>query len=665
MRGRESSKARRLIVFAGHTLQFAGIAEIPNRNALSSFAGFQCIGQEDGDALAAEACDRLIFAEDRNAEHRAAANEFLLLLGQRLFFYSFNGNGNCAAGRLRDYGSQHLVSRVAGGTYSYVWKYSTAEDGVLTNATGTRTAQTYTPPVTADSLRYYTCEVSYKVNGLTFKASSERVAVKVTASQAAALNITKQPVDGEYPLGSTVVNPLTITVANVTDGGTVSYQWQRSESLEGEFADISGASSTSCTPEIFNEEKTLYYRCHVTYELNSVSGTKYSAEAFSDVVSVRFSNLWEGLGTKASPFLIKTAEDMNKLRELVNDKGTKFAGIYFRMSADLTLPEGWVPVGSSAANCFSGNFDGGENLLTIPEDGLPLFGYVAGATISNLDIYGTRIAGFGLVNFYNNASSIVNIENVTLKSGTQTLKSGLIGGDASGMATVTIKNCTAEEGVVIGYNKTQSGIASFGGGLNGIVVNCVSYATVYGVDKVGGIVAYKAQSMGEFVMQDCAFHGDIAATGQYVGGIVGKGYSDATAPNSPCVSIRNCYATGNVAGTNYVGGIFGGEGGVIQAWANGIGYIQNNYFSGKVSATAANAVIGGVIGNMRSLDCYNVISNNYYADTCGAGTGIGRIELVITPEMTGSEGTGWSAVSYNGPIFGRGDDPAGGLLLSV
>ena len=55
---------------------------------------------------------------------------------------------------------------------------------------------------------------------------------------------------------------------------------------------------------------------------------------------------------------------------------------------------------------------------------------------------------------------------------------------------------TVEDGVVIGYDKQQSGIGSFAGQFNGYIYNCVSYADVYGVDNVGGIVGVKGQPMG-------------------------------------------------------------------------------------------------------------------------------------------------------------------------
>lgn len=54
-----------------------------------------------------------------------------------------------------------------------------------------------------------------------------------------------------------------------------------------------------------------------------------------------------------------------------------------------------------------------------------------------------------------------NISNVTLVSGTSTKDAGLMAGASSSMNPSYIKNCVAEEGVIIGYDKKESGIGSF------------------------------------------------------------------------------------------------------------------------------------------------------------------------------------------------------------
>lgn len=380
-----------------------------------------------------------------------------------------------------------------------------------------------------------------------------------------------------------------------------------------------------------------------------VSSVQVSFDGLTVSQSITMAAVFEGKGTETDPYLIKTQEDLVRLSALVAD-GLSFEGEYFRMVNSITLPDAegedaWVPLGLSKTNPFSGSFDGGGNLLTVPEGGLPLIGFPANASLRNLNVYGRKIAGYGVVNGYavgNSNVPAITIENVTLKAGTQTLKSGFIGGYASGSNTVIIRNCTVEQGVVIGYDKSQKWIGSFGGEYNGIIDNCVSYADVYGTDFVGGIVSNKGQSMGDFAVTNCKFYGTVTATGHYVGGIVGHGYGGTGwgfAPNAPCVTIQNCVCSGSVTGADYVGGILGGDAGVAQCWENGIGYIQSNRFTGTVKATGGSYV-GGVIGYLLSLNKYNEITNNYYSVSCGAARGIGAVKYVDTSCATHETASG-------------------------
>ncbi len=363
----------------------------------------------------------------------------------------------------------------------------------------------------------------------------------------------------------------------------------------------------------------------------------------------------EGSGTEEDPYLIKDASNLEEMRDLVNG-GNSFKGEYFKVTSDLTLPNGWIPIGNhldenvdlnslvslgKGMQPFSGVFDGGGYTITVPHGEKALFGFVREATVRNLNIYGAEIAGYGLVNYYcidygpnglsaNSAPDYtIVIDNVTLKSGSRTLKAGFIGGNASGSNTVIIRNSTIEKDVVIGYNKSEKNIGSFAGSFNGRVENSISYADVYGVDNVGGLIGVKGQSMGFCSISNSTFIGNVIASGNYAGGIIGSGYADPTAPNSPGVSISNSYVAGSVKGSNYVGGLLGGEGGITQCWDNGIGYIQNNHFFGTVSATRGSYV-GGIIGYMHSLNKYNVITNNFYLDTCGSEHGIGYVKYIDT-----------------------------------
>ena len=350
-------------------------------------------------------------------------------------------------------------------------------------------------------------------------------------------------------------------------------------------------------------------------------------------IEVRVSGL-EGDGSRSNPYLLTSQEDLFLLDEWVT-AGEDQAGLYFQLTQDIEITDSWDGIGD-ADHPFSGDFNGKNFQITIPAGGKALFSRTREATVRNLKVYGPRIEDYGLVSNYvvdYDTELYVTFRNVTLVSGTQTLYSGFIGGYASGQDAVNIVKCTVEPGVVIGYDKKQSHIGSFGGEFNGYIQNSTSAATVYGVNYVGGLVGNKGQSMGDFEITGSSFTGTLSATGKCVGGIVGGGYAGTgwgldTAPNTRGVVIRSCAVSGSVSGGVGVGGILGAENCAQQFWDNGVCEITGNEFTGSVHGSK---FVGGVIGFMQSLNADASISNNYYKN---ASQGIGAVAHVDTSALS-------------------------------
>lgn len=441
----------------------------------------------------------------------------------------------------------------------------------------------------------------------------------------------------------------------------ITYQWYVNDKKSQEGAEpIKGGTQRYLDVEWLGiqDSKTSgskYYYCVVT---SSVQG--YTASVTSNFARIvvrrsdsQLRNLFSGSGTQENPYLIKEASDYQKLYEAVA-QGEAFEDCYFRQEADITLPEDWKPIGvtkDGTANlqngnnlyAFSGILDGNNKTLIIPEGGRPLLGYVQNTEVRNLNIYGKKIAGYGLVNNFEGvglSGSAIIIDNVTLKSGSSTLKAGLIGanktaspyaGVSSGFVA-TIRNCTIEKDVIIGYNKDQDRIGSIAGRMQGTIENCVSYATVYGTDYVGGISGTRDNAMGECAVTGCEFYGTVEASGQHAGGIVGGGYGDdASAPNGRRITIKGCSVTGSITGVDKVGGILGADTYIVQSWNNCVYSLKGNSFTGTVKATGEKAAyIGGIIGYYASLNRIDDISNNYYKAGCGAEKGIGFVRYVDT-----------------------------------
>ena len=575
------------------------------------------------------------------------------------------------------------------------------------SASGVTTESTYTPS-TALSLAneagyYYGCKVSYKFKGKTYTAwattgdtytvtnadGSEGetydvngVYVFIEVEEAATPEITAQPVSVEYIVGDSATN-LSVS-AKKADGGKLTYQWYVNDKNSTEEAEaIEGATSSSYSLGVATEEGNKYYFCEIT---NTLQG--YTSSVTSDIAEIKVQSLdevvgdsFDGSGTEEDPYQLKTAEDFDTLADWVA-KGISFKESYFVLMNEVTLNDNWNGIGAlkegttatsngKNINPFSGTLDGNDKTLTFPYGSMPLFKYVRNAVVEDLNIYGEYIAEDGLVSDYvvdygpdgsyysgedggsyvAGCPDTIDIYNVTIKSGTTIKGSGLISGYASGANIINIIGCTAEEGVKIGWDADAdasaeaSKIGSFGGDFNGTITDCTSAATVYGVNYVGGIVGSKGQSIGPYSISNCSFTGEVIATGTMIGGIAGGGYTSSSAPNSPCASVENCYVAGTITGASKVGGIFGGEAAVSQCWANGTGYIRNNHFYGTVKGTEEEAVVGGIIGYMHSLDRYNVIENNYFVEDCGAENGIGQINE--------------ANVDRTSENYGREDDPLG------
>ncbi len=359
-----------------------------------------------------------------------------------------------------------------------------------------------------------------------------------------------------------------------------------------------------------------------------------------------------GEGTEDSPYLISNEEELEQVRQMVAE-GNDFANQQLQMTADIDLPETWQGIGAlkegasgtgdgKNINPFSGTFDGGGFTVTAATGGKPLFGYVREATICNLSIAGENIKGSGLIGNYvsdkgktgTETPKTATVENVVIKAGTSIQESGIVSGNASLHNIVDITGCVAEAGAVIGCNRNQSWVGSFGGRYNGVITDCRSAATVYGVDYVGGIIGARDNSMSITNVSNCVFTGHVIASGQYAGGIAGGSYGGSarwgieTAPNAPMLTVMNCLCAGSVKAANVAGGIVGYETS-LQVWENGIGYVQSNLFAGSVFATEGSC-IGGITGAYRGMDRYNIVRDNYYAEGCGANRGIGSVEYLDT-----------------------------------
>ena len=270
----------------------------------------------------------------------------------------------------------------------------------------------------------------------------------------------------------------------------------------------------------------------------------------------------KGDGKKDSPYIITKAEELAWFRDQVNSGNNKICAKIadnvevidlknFCHAADASKKideQSWVPIGNSNKP-YQGTFDGNGKTITnlyinAEQKYMGLFGYTYEGTIKNLT--------FEYANVTNtNSYAGVLVGNAFWRSTLQNIK---------------ISNtCQIKGGNYTG------GIA---GSLDGNASNCVNYATVQGKEDVGGLFGYYSRTGNS--MTACANYGNVTATSNTVGGLVGY-YSSGT--------IQDCANYGNIEGTNNVGGMAG----YVSK-----GKMQNVFCYGNVSATN-NTKRGGMV----------------------------------------------------------------------
>ena len=313
--------------------------------------------------------------------------------------------------------------------------------------------------------------------------------------------------------------------------------------------------------------------------LNSVSMLRLGQEfgvAFDNVVNgltqVESASIFDGEGTEQNPYIIRTEQDFVKFAILSSTE--KYIDKYYKLAADIGSETAPVKVfgNFTATVSFAGNFDGDNHSVWLnvgATASVGLFGYVGGATIANVKVYGTV---------------------------TRSSEGGGVGGIvgaavyANGAGT-TIKNC---------FNYAT------------ILANeYVSGETTKGGNQAGGIIG---ASTGNLDIIGCANHGNVEAKGQYAGGIAGRIYgNDATKTVSAL--LQNVANYGEIAATSAKGGIVGNVGGNIDTNGVVIDYIS----AGMQDKDGADIVVGGGKATITHTAHEYTLVNGTNADCMHAG----------------------------------------------
>ena len=293
----------------------------------------------------------------------------------------------------------------------------------------------------------------------------------------------------------------------------------------------------------------------------------------------------QGDGSSSNPFQISNAKELAWFRDWVNgtytvsgsESATTHLNACAKLTADIDLKDfcyaadasqnleelSWVPIGKNIERNYKGTFDGNNKTITnlyinATQKFMGLFGCTDQSTIKNLTF---------------EYANVTNTQDII----------GILAGYAGGS---TLQNIKISETCQIRGNYT-GGIAGI---LDGNAYNCVNYATVQGKEKVGGLFG-SYQKTGNSITA-CANYGNVTATSQRVGGLVGE-FSGGT--------IQDCANYGNVKGANSVAGLAG----YVHD-----GKIQNVFSYGSISATNGTEV-GMAFGYSKYGDTEGMVA--YYS----------------------------------------------------
>ena len=370
------------------------------------------------------------------------------------------------------------------------------------------------------------------------------------------------------------------------------------------------------------------------------------------VVNKGFITFEKGDGTKENPYIIKTAAQLDRMRDVLY--------AYYKLDADIVLPNvtdtsdsSWTAIGTSSEP-FTGYLDGNNHKISNLQIGTKttssyqgLFGYTRSGEIKDLTIEttATGINGGsyigGLIG-YNNGTAIENVSiKGTITGGSYT--GGLIGynngdvtnarveGTIKGMDYTggligqkvggTVESCKTSGKVIINNNSNRNDVGGLIGNNSGKIVKSYSESTItatssnYSCNYVGGLVGRN-----NGLIEKTASSSNVqiyTGNGMQIGGLVGQNNS----------TITNAYSTGEVEGIQYVGGLVG--------YNNNNRNVINTYTISKVKG---NSYLGGLIGYNNS----GTITNSYWTkEKSGQTSSAGG--TIIALENLGNESsyTNW------------------------
>lgn len=295
-----------------------------------------------------------------------------------------------------------------------------------------------------------------------------------------------------------------------------------------------------------------------------------------------------GDGSSNNPWQIHSATHLNNLRNCLS---STHASKHFILSQDIDLSQspwtdgdGWEPIGVSG-NSFHATFNGNSKVisgLTInrpSETNVGLFGFLRGASISNLYIIGAEIFATASVGvLVGQAHDSTQISNVHTQGKITATKAGTNYSDAGGLAGDLYSNSRIEGSSanvnVLGTGRNIGGLLGYlqiGEVINSFAIGNVEN-TLGDRGYIGGLIGRSSTG----TLENCFATGQVKTGNQSSGDAGAGGLSGNTTAN---LTITNCYSIGEVIVT---GGAAGGLTGTTGAT------VTNSYWNTTTSGQASS-----------------------------------------------------------------------------
>lgn len=282
-----------------------------------------------------------------------------------------------------------------------------------------------------------------------------------------------------------------------------------------------------------------------------------------------------GDGTEDNPFIISDVEGFLAISDNLN--------AYYRLEADIDFSGGQITPAGAVAVPFKGGLDGNghriKNFVIETVDSYTgIFRYATTAKFKDLILENGEIRQPPTVSYAGALAGYMNnctAENITLID--IVVSGGSYIGIMAGTVSGSVKGCSAR-GTKVMTSGTQ----------------------ITGNSNIGGLVG----SLSAGSITHCYADVKVTGTGNDIGGLVGSVIAST--------KINECYATGDVTGNAYIGGLAGTARAVVS----------DSFATGKVTSTyngTSAAYTGGLIG----YATYSSIKNCFSAGKVSArGSGL-------------------------------------------